>query len=172
MVHVLFDGDADNLNALIYVSVDANAKSIRVVKELCRYEYYAEYDDGFTTLERYFELPILDNITTHMFGNDWKFTCDRNNSSVNTHEGESVHDNNMIQRVEYFRKMMSIQPNGPGHVIGIYDMSSENDAATKIQAVFRGWKARKEFRFDPKTRLGKFCIEQMFQECLLSSEQT
>jgi hypothetical protein len=30
--------------------------------------------------------------------------------------------------------------------------------------MFRGWKARKEFRFDPKTTLGRFYIAKMFKE--------
>lgn len=39
-------------------------------------------------------------------------------------------------------------------------------AATLIQAVFRGWKARMQFRFNPQTSLGKWIILKQFYDLI------
>jgi hypothetical protein len=193
VIHLSFEGD-DNytLNAIMYIEVDATAKFVSVVKASCEYHdrstWWCDHVfGGLRLLARHLEMfdkyNILDKIAKHIFGNDWKCECCINEHTPPTEHERILYENeeleqfesdrykhfdvDMVKRVEYFQELISIDLTGPGpwgKTIGVYDTSLEIHAATKIQATFKGWKARKQFRFDPKTSLGKFCIEHMFRE--------
>jgi hypothetical protein len=168
IVHVVVLSDYYNIDSIIGIEVDEKESIVQVVKARCRthVDYYRTprtFEDGglevfVKSLEMFTTDIILGNIANMFFGEEW---------DVLIGQGDGVVDVKMVDRVKYFRDLISVHDTGPWNkTIGIYDMTHEVRAATKIQAMFRGWKARKEFRFDPETTLGRFYIARMFEELL------
>lgn len=50
-------------------------------------------------------------------------------------------------------------------VVGIYPMERE-EAATTIQKIYRGWRVRIKYTFNPNTSLGKFLIMREFRKAI------
>lgn len=55
--------------------------------------------------------------------------------------------------------------------VAIYDFERAEWAVKIIEAVWHGWKARMEYRFNPKTRLGRYLALKMYEEAALKCEE-
>ncbi len=158
LVHVALSSLDDPIDAILRLKVDYVEKTIRVVEALCDNRSGGGLQIFVKAIDIFTEKVIFGNIVKEMFGDDWCIIVDK---------GNGLFDATMFDRVRYFRRLLSVHNTGPWNkTIGIYDVGLEVNAATRIQSAFRGWRARIEFRFDPNTTLGKYCVEKMFQEVL------
>lgn len=92
---------------------------------------------------------VLRIVARDFFGSDWRFLPVRRGTI------DPCLLNVMYELDTYMR-----YPSGPwGKTTALFDLSlMEERAATKIQSVFRGWKARMKYRYSPYTALGKHII--------------
>ena len=50
--------------------------------------------------------------------------------------------------------------------IGMFDTTMAEQAAITIQKHFRGWKDRMRYRYNPNTRLGRYCAMKLFEQLI------
>lgn len=113
--------------------------------------------------KRYF--MVHERLTWYFFGNDeWRWDIAKESC-------EAIREQHVqLLNTRYDAAVALL--NRPAHptyyampdVYGIYDLSSVHKAASKIAAVFRGWKARTTYRMNPYTTLGRYLALRGFQE--------
>jgi hypothetical protein len=162
-IHIEWNnGHSHSTETTTKIRLDEREKIIHVIGAFSESRYEPDtnyvYDTGgLEYLKENIEL-YRQVLTHHIFGKEWRVVVgDGDDSHVITLETVNIFKcfQDSIHCVDLVN-----------NTIGIYDMSFENRCATQIQAVFRGWQARREFRFDPATTLGRFCVERMFSELL------
>lgn len=149
------------------IEVDDVAATVRITRlSLNAMDYAVSHKPIFGSMEEWIEIEstwpeknlILSEFVSRMFGSHWQLNRE---SCV-----EDVDD-------ELYQKIIDIcfemkPENGPyGIVIGLFDERRKN-AAVIIQALYRGWKARMEHRFDPKTCLGRWLIMKEYRTVVSS----
>ena len=133
------------------VEFNDKAKSVRIVK--FAYKYMAGEQLHTSSLQDWLQNEFRkDFIQTlfiqPMFGDDWKVEYDHNRAT--------------IDRISFpIREFILCDP----VTFGVYDDSVLDECAKKIQAAFRGWKARMQYRFSPYNNFGKFLVMKEFKAC-------
>jgi hypothetical protein len=98
----------------------------------------------------------LDDAVKCMFGQSWTAVIGKGDDTIDTEISSR------------FRSLKDMLYPGDGNtgLYGMYDLSLETNAATKIQAAYRGWKARMRYRFNPHTTLGAYYVIHMFEDIM------
>ena len=106
---------------------------------------------AFRMINEYKEMRILETIAHNIFGKEYSFAPDGGNRLLENQEIMAVLK--IIENVVPCK----ISP-GSWTLLGAYcDMTNEN-AAVKIQAAFRGWRVRMQYRYNPHNSLGRYVI--------------
>lgn len=93
---------------------------------------------------------ILQMIVTRFFGEHWQLDIHKHAKHVTKRDSNEVYERTSF--------MQYMSPGRSGKVIVYYDLTEEHEAASVIQACFRGWQARRDYRFNPHTRLGRYLV--------------
>ena len=122
VVHVIYFDEYYNMEAIVYINIDTNAKQVNIVNASCECNNYwtmgneEEHEKGglevFTrNMSRFIDDIVLKYIAKHMFGIGW--------TTVIMAEAEDTTD--IVERVNYYRELI---PYGPWRkTIGVYDVS-------------------------------------------------
>ena len=184
-IEILLNFPWFEIDALLRIQVDEEAKSVCVIEAMCeRYCTYADEGDEdqwdgncwFGNLN-FFRKQLrilgswpLDDAVKCMFGQSWTAVVGEGDASIAKKVAARFRplknllcpDNDVNT---YFGKYIDkYKYKNIKKICGMYDLSLEINAATKIQAAYRGWKARMMYRFDPHTTLGQYYVNHMFRE--------
>jgi len=97
-------------------------------------------------------IDILQKVVRRIFGYEWNVDVDGTNMSRAQHV--TIYESEVVYERTLFMKYMS--PGISGRVVAYYDLHEEHDAATIIQSHLRGWRMRRQYRFNPHTQLGRY----------------
>ena len=97
------------------------------------------------------DLDVLKLVARELFGIDW--------TVLPIGRGKLSDSSNLIEEMQDWHEVLWY-PKGPwGKTTASFNtIQTCENAATKIQAVFRGWKARMKYRYNPYTRLGRYIV--------------
>jgi len=112
--------------------------------------------------KRYF--LVSERLVWRLFGSDWHWDIARESCEAIREE----HVQYVNARLEAMNDLLNRPPHPPytgmSNVYGAYNLASVHKAASKIAAAFRGWNARKTYRMNPRTSLGRFLALRGFSE--------
>lgn len=150
------------------VNIDATTKRIKILSSQCKscrvtvpgYKPYI-YDPlknehgrtkmAYQMINEYKDMRILETIAHNIFGKEYSFAPSGGNKLL---------DNQVIKVT--FKKIADLVPckimPGSWTLLGAYCDMTEDNAATKIQAAFRGWRVRMQYRYNPHNCLGRYII--------------
>lgn len=110
----------------------------------------------YKNLEYFAPARILEKITLQMFGNDY---------SISIRKRSLMLSRELIAECQNWYDYMFYE-NGPwNRCVGTFS-TRRREAATKIQAAYRGWRARMKYRYDPHTPLGRYVIGKLFENLI------
>lgn len=97
------------------------------------------------------DLDVLRLVAREFFGPDW--------TVLHIKRGKLSESSILIEEMQDWHDVLWY-PKGPwGKTTASFNtIQTCEKAATKIQAVFRGWKARMQYRYNPYTRLGRYVV--------------
>lgn len=162
--------DTDPYTAFITTRVVINEqeKNVNIIEVTCdcrdgMYMDEEEYEalgrgasDMLSLCMRYLSgARLYEKITKHMFGSGWTLTVTENAPYVSK-EFEDIGDKESVK--------MHCSTGPWNKTIGTFDMTKEESSAIKIQAAFRGWRARMKYRYNPYTTLGRYCALKLYAE--------
>jgi IQ calmodulin-binding motif len=120
-------------------------------------------------------------IADKFFGPEWKLTCSKTNGGHENGTSKKGKKNTKVRMVPYelhesgldkIDHHMTRYP-GPwkpmGEVVCFYDLDRYNRAATRLQATWKGWLARRDYRYNPYTTLGRHLVLRDFEDLLVCS---
>ena len=153
------------MTAIARVDVDAENKKLRITGASCKASNHwplmnaihcPRGEGGARFLRRalgYFDdLSLLKTVASVFFGPEWSF--------VTPIKRGRLHDPELFisSMCKWDESMYSTRQQW-GRATAYFDRTDiEGDAATRIQAAFRGWKVRMKYRYSPYNRLGKYVI--------------
>lgn len=170
-VHVMCDLDYYYVSATLLVDVREEAKEVRVAGVTCLSENdWPSLTGGPPSMigsVRAFrknlcylaDLDIVDTLIGQFFGDGgWRFVLSEKQGGKRVKMVPAEVHKAALKAL----KRMTWYSSGPwSRTVGTYDLSRD-DAATRIQAAWRGWRVRIELRCSPHNRLGRHLIQRMF----------
>lgn len=153
------------MTAIASVHVDSVAKKLRITGASCKAAnhwplmngIHCPHGEGNSRFMRralgYFaDLDLLKTVASTFFGQEWAF--------IMPIKRGRLHDTDLIisTMCKWDDSLYCTKPQW-GRATAYFDRTDiEGDAATRIQAAFRGWKVRMKYRYSPYNRLGKYVI--------------
>ena len=96
------------------------------------------------------DLDLLNMVARKFFGHEW---------TVSRIGRGTLKDPSLIEEMQDWCDTLWYSKGPWGRVTASFNITSTLEkAATKIQAVFRGWAARMKYRYNPYTRLGRYVV--------------
>lgn len=96
-------------------------------------------------------LDALGIASREFFGPEWSF--------VTPIKRGTIFDSFIINSMHEWDEVLNYNRGPWGKCTAFFDLTRvQASAATKIQAAFRGWKARMKYRYNPYTSLGRYVI--------------
>lgn len=151
------------MTAVMTITVDHKNKALCIRDTYCRADDHwptmngegCPNGEGTATLLRKAlnwnsNLDPLNKIAAEFFGKEWKF--------LGVPKKSNKTEEWIIKEMEYWQDALSYKEGQWDMTIAYFDKSFVEEAATTIQAAFRGWSARMKYRFNPYTRLGRFVV--------------
>lgn len=163
MFFIACDFDYWQMRAYCKVDIDEDDKALRVVACACKADNFwsdicpeTPHGDGGAWFFKRCIDSLQDDLITYamvsFFDENWRVIID-------TEVTQRVAEAEQEQVVDMMQHLPTVIFHSP-RVLGHFepDLVAMANAVTKIAAVFRGWKTRMTYRFNPHNRLGKHLV--------------
>ena len=109
---------------------------------------------AFRMINEYKEMRVLENIAHNIFGKEYSFAPDGGNKLL-----ENPNNLDIMVALKIIEDVVPCKfTPGSWTLLGAFCDMTKDNAAVMIQAAFRGWRVRMQYRYNPYNCLGRYVI--------------